>query len=265
MRIKRCQVKCITRKKNPVFPVDQADRIGRMSGRFQDLQLPPANVNDVALGDDLADRKRMTVILVLDESVRQRLPDPAFTNKFGHVLVWTAKCTSASKLGIRFVNGFELIIAADVIVVCVRIQPDDVQVGKLIDHASHVSDAKAGIKQECAVVAAYQERNDFLKLTRLVDREDPVDNPVHLEPIIVDSDPLVFAPLRPRQLIPPVAGPRTTILHLTMSGLVELGLHFRCNIGRTGLQRRNKGNDKDEIQLVHLYPRPGCRIGPVSD
>ena len=84
------------------------------------------------------------------------------------------------------------------VIVRVRIEDDDIAVGQLVDHIANVADAETGIEHQGKVIARYQEGDDFFELAGLVDGENPVVDPVNLEPALALLDPLEYASLRAR-------------------------------------------------------------------
>ncbi len=144
-----------------------------MSRRFQDLQSPSANVNDVAFGNELCDGERMTVVFIFGELIGQRLPDPALTHKLGDQIVRATIARSTTReFRIHRIDGLELMVTTNVIVVRMRIQNDDLEIGKFIDHASNVANAETGIEHQRSVLTDNQKRNNFFKLAGLAGEID---------------------------------------------------------------------------------------------
>ena len=63
----------------------------------------------------------------------------------------------ACKFGVHRINGFELMVTADVIVMRVRIQDDDLQIGEIIDHASHITYPQPSVKKQRVILPRNKE------------------------------------------------------------------------------------------------------------
>src|SRR5262249_5843432 len=83
------------------------------------------------------------------------------------------------------------------IIVRVRIQRNDGQLGELSSDFLNIADAYSSIEEQSLLVTDNQIADDFFSLMRLVDRKNSLANFVHFKPGIADSNPpqrFVFGP-----------------------------------------------------------------------
>ncbi len=113
-------------------------------------------------------------------------------------------------------------VAADVVVVGVRVEDHDLAVGELADQPAHVADAEAGVEQQRPLGADDQVRDHLLELARLVDRQHPRADLVDLEPLLALGDRRKGGPGRARQRPPPLVLALAAAAHLEVVGIHRL-------------------------------------------
>jgi hypothetical protein len=104
-------------------------------------------------------------------------------------------------------------VAADMVVMAVRIQHHHRQFGERFRRGADVADTEPGIEQQGALGAENQIGDDFFELARLINCEHPFLDPVNLEPARSVIEPVESTPLLSRQYLPPVRFVGPTTLH----------------------------------------------------
>ena len=94
----------------------------------------------------------------------------------------------AGEVCVHPIDGVELPIATDVIVVRVRVQDDDRQFRQLGDDLLYVADAHAGVEFQSRAFADDEIADGFFRLMRFVDGEDVGRGFVDFEPGIGDGN-----------------------------------------------------------------------------
>src|ERR1700741_726881 len=108
------------------------------------------------------------------------------------------------KVCIHSVDSEEFPIVPDMIVVSVRVQQDDRQLGQLGDNFLEVADSHAGVEQQSPLLADDQVADGLLGLVRFVDGENALNRLIDFEPWVADRDAFDSFVLRPRQRAAPV-------------------------------------------------------------
>src|SRR6201987_1445936 len=85
------------------------------------------------------------------------------------------------------------------IVVSMRVQDDDRQLGQLGDNFLEVADPHAGVEEQSPLLADDQVADSLLGLVRFVDGKNALGRLINLEPLVVDRDAFESLLFRSRQ------------------------------------------------------------------
>src|SRR5215469_5363947 len=90
------------------------------------------------------------------------------------------------------------------IIVSVRVQQDDRQLGQLGDNFLEVADSHAGVEEQGPLIADDQIADGLLGLVRFVDGENALGRLIDFEPWVADRDAFDSFVFRSRQRAAPV-------------------------------------------------------------
>ena len=199
--------------------VEEANGIGSVAGSGDDLEFAATEIENIAVLNIFGDGPGLGAIGFGVEILGKLATDLA-RGEFILGVLSGAFGILAGEIGVHRIDGVELPVAADVIVVSVRIENDDREGSELADEFADVADAHAGVKEESLLLAEDEVGNDFFELMRLVNGESVGSDFIDLEPGIGGLDAFEgfvfgagegFAPVGDlRWLSPHAVGPERT-------------------------------------------------------
>lgn len=110
--------------------------------------------------------------------------------------------------------GFITLAGTDVVIVRMRVQDNNVEIGQLVHNVPHISDAKACIKHQREIVSHNRKRNHLLELSGLIDGVNFVIDSINLKPIATDRNFVESTPFGPGRRVPLVVFISAAILNL---------------------------------------------------
>ena len=160
-----------------------------MAWYVEDLQGAIAQIDRVSVGRDLGDRPRTRHVAALRHAGWQSTTQRLGCKLLADTLIGEAFRTAACVVRVHCHDRAELSVAPNVIEVCVRVQYGHGKVGELGDDVRNLSDPHSRVEEKGALRAEHQVRDDFLPLTRLVDRDHTLAHGPHFEPVGVHLHP----------------------------------------------------------------------------
>jgi hypothetical protein len=186
-----------------VGAVEERDGIRSMARSRKDFDGAAAEVDDFAVVDVLGNGPGPGAIAAGIETIREFAADLA-RRDFGLGVFDGAFGILAGKVSVHGVDGVELPVAADVVVVGVRIQDDDGELRESGDEFVDITNAHAGVEQDGFLGAEDQVADGFFGLMRLVDGQGAGGNLIHLEPRVGNLHPFQRFVLRARKRFAPL-------------------------------------------------------------
>ncbi len=167
-----------------VGAVDEADGVGRMAGCRNDFEGAAPEIDFEAVFNEERDVPWLGGVGFRVKTLWQIAADHSGRELFLGVVAG-ALCVLTREVCVHAVDKREKGIAADVIVVRVRVQDDDGTIGQLRDDFVDVGDAHAGVEEQRLLGADDEIGDDFFGLVRLVNGEDAGRDFVDFKPRVV--------------------------------------------------------------------------------
>ena len=117
-----------------------------MARSEEDFENATTNINAVTFAYNLADSKRTALVGVCRKFFGQRFPVQSLLQFICYFIGWADNRAELFELLIIAVNHVKEMIAADMVIVSVRVEDDDVQISQLINDTTHVADTEPGIE-----------------------------------------------------------------------------------------------------------------------
>jgi len=177
----------IAGEKKAVGAVKETNRIGSVTCSRNDFQRAIAEFEFVAVVDILGDVPGFGAICFAIEALGKLA-----ANLTRSEFILSIGCGTlgilAAEIRVHGIDGVELPVAADMVIVRVRIQHDDRESCEPRDQLADVTDAHTGVEEQGFLFAEDEVGDDFFGLVRFVDGEGIRRNFVNLEPRIGDLD-----------------------------------------------------------------------------
>src|SRR5208283_1718365 len=171
----------VAREQEAIGAVKKTNRIGRVAGSGNNFERAVAEVEFVAVMDILGDGPGLGAIRFRIKALGKLATDLAWSELILSVSSGTLGILPA-EIRVHAEDGVELPVAANVIVVGVRIQDDDRESRESRDQLADVADAHAGVKEQRFFLAKDEVGDDLFGLVRFVDGEGVWRDFVNLEP-----------------------------------------------------------------------------------
>lgn len=174
-----------------------------MAGGGDDLEFAATEIENVAVLNVFGDGPRLGAIAFGVEIFGKLTTDLAGSEFVLRVLSG-AFSVLAGEVGVHGIDGVELPIVADVVVVGVGIENNDGEGSEFADEFTDVADTHAGVEEEGLLSAEDEVGDDFFELVRLVNGEGVGSDLVDLKPGVGDLDALEGFVLRAGKGLAPV-------------------------------------------------------------
>lgn len=202
-KVNRPRIKRVASEEQAVRPIEQRKGIWSMAGSEDHFQPAAAKIEAFTVAQGMMARPGADFVRALSYARRQRSAEPLGGKRIAGVNVAFAAHVAARVGQVAIPDLFELRVAPNVIEVRMGIDDRDGERGEPGNDCADSADSQSGIKENRALAAEDEIGNDFLKLLRLVDREDAGPNLVDLKPRLIAQDALQRLVLRTRQLAAP--------------------------------------------------------------
>src|SRR5213594_2224111 len=173
----------VAREKKAVGAIEQRDGVRRVARRGKNFQGAAAQVDLEAFVNKARNLPGLRGVRFWIKSLWQIAAELIRRNFRMGILARTFRIR-AREAGVRAVDKIELPVAADVIVVSVRVEHDDETRRQLGSNFADVADAHAGVEEKRLLVADNEIRNGFFRLMRFVNGENAGRHSIDFEPRI---------------------------------------------------------------------------------
>jgi len=212
MGVERCWVERVAGEKKPVLAIEQTQRIRCVPGCPKDFETPATQIEDIAVPYRFHDVERFRAVALFRKPVRRRLPNSPFADELGDGFVGATLGVARGVLGLGASDLRERVVAADMVIVGVRVDDDGLELGELGDDLPHIADTDARVEEQRFFRSDEKIGDHFLELARLIDSEKPWLELADLEPVLTLFDLGESASRRARELVPPPIFAFTAVL-----------------------------------------------------
>jgi hypothetical protein len=180
-----CGIVGVSGEEQAIGTIDEGDGVGGVAGGGDDFDEASAQVDGVAIVDEFGDGPGFGAIGFGIEGFGEITADLARAG-FCLCVCGGPFGVCAGEIGIHGIDGVELPVATDVVVVGVGIQNDDGKSSEFASDFANVADAHAGVEEQCFLFAEDEVGDDFFGLVWFVDGESVGRDLVDLEPRVGD-------------------------------------------------------------------------------